>query len=69
MQIGKGSSGFIYQVIEKDFEDLNDTQTYLCGSPQMVYGTIDKLKTIGLKIENCYSDVFEYAPRDEKLAI
>ncbi|VUD46815.1 NAD(P)H-flavin reductase [Thalassocella blandensis] len=45
-------------------EYLSSTQVYLCGSPQMVYGTIDKLASIGLKEENCYSDVFEYAPRD-----
>lgn len=59
-----GRSGYIYDVIKKDFERLDNTQTYLCGSPQMVYGTIDQLKYIGLKEKNCYSDVFEYAPRD-----
>ena len=59
-----GRSGYIYQVIEKDFQHLNNTPIYLCGSPKMVYGTIDKLKAIGLKEENCYSDVFEYAQRN-----
>lgn len=60
----QGRSGFIYEVVEKDFENLDCTEVYLCGSPQMVYGTIDKLKATGLKEENCYSDVFEYAPRN-----
>ncbi|MFT6373128.1 MAG: CDP-4-dehydro-6-deoxyglucose reductase [Gammaproteobacteria bacterium] len=60
----QGRSGYIYELVEKDFEDLSDTQVYLCGSPQMVYGTINKLKTTGLKEKNCYSDVFEYAPRN-----
>jgi len=60
----QGLSGYIYEVIKKDFDDLSSTQVYLCGSPKMVYGTIDKLKTAGLKEENCYSDVFEYAPRN-----
>ncbi|WP_428239603.1 NAD(P)H-flavin reductase [Gynuella sp.] len=64
-----GRSGYIYEVIEKDFENLEGAEFYLCGSPQMVYGTIDKLKDSGLKTENCYSDVFEYAPRDQKMAI
>lgn len=64
-----GRSGYIYEVIEEDFEDLDGAQVYLCGSPQMVYGTIDKLKSSGLKEEDCYSDVFEYAPRDQKIAI
>ncbi|GJL73707.1 MAG: hypothetical protein NMNS01_29060 [Nitrosomonas sp.] len=64
-----GRSGYIYEVIEEDFEDLYGTQVYLCGSPQMVYGTIDKLKSSGLKEEDCYSDVFEFAPRDQQIAI
>lgn len=55
-----GRSGLIYQVIQEDHLELNEAQTYLCGSPQMVYGTIDML---GLAEENCYSDVFEFAPR------
>lgn len=58
-----GRSGYIYELLERDFKDLNSVQTYLCGSPKMVYGTIDKLKSIGLKEDNCYSDVFEYAAR------
>jgi len=64
-----GRSGYIYKVINEDFTELDGTQVYLCGSPNMVYGTIDKLKSNGLKEENCYSDVFEYAPRDQKIAI
>ena len=60
-----GRSGYIYKVIEEDFNDIKDAKVYLCGSPQMVYGTIDKLKiSTGLKEKNCYSDVFEYAPRN-----
>ena len=59
----RGRSGFIYEVIENDYNYLAGAQAYLCGSPQMVYGTIDRLKPRGLLEENCYSDVFEYAPR------
>lgn len=62
-----GRSGYIYKVIEEDFNDLSNDQIYLCGSPQMVYGTMDKLNAIGLKEENCYSDVFEYAPKEDKV--
>jgi len=64
-----GRSGYIYQVIEEDFDRLDGVQTYLCGSPRMVYGTIDKLKSRGLDEENCYSDVFEFAPRDQRKAV
>lgn len=58
-----GRVGFIYEVIQQDFSDLKDACVYLCGSAQMVYGTIDQLKSKGLKEANCYSDVFELAPR------
>ncbi|AFJ03164.1 Putative flavodoxin oxidoreductase() [Methylophaga frappieri] len=64
-----GRSGFIYQVIQEDFDALEDVQAYLCGSPQMVYGTIDQLELKGLKEKNCYSDVFEYAPREQKARV
>lgn len=63
-----GRTGYLYQVIEQDFDDLDGTQTYLCGSPNMVYGTIDQLKSKGLKEADCYSDVFAYAPREQKIA-
>ena len=58
-----GRSGYIYEVVMEDFEDLEGAQVYLCGSPQMVYGTIDNLKEIGLNEKECFSDVFAYAPR------
>lgn len=58
-----GRSGFIYEVIQQDFSDLKDAFVYLCGSAQMVYGTIDQLNSKGLEEANCYSDVFELAPR------
>ena len=64
-----GQTGFIYQVIQADFSDLTNMQTYLCGSPQMVYGTIDQLTQLGLQEESCYSDVFEFAPRDKRVAV
>jgi len=62
----QGRSGYIYEVVEQDFKNLNDTQAYICGSPQMVYGTIDQLKSRGLKEDNCYSDAFEFAPRQKE---
>lgn len=58
-----GRTGRLYQVIAQDNADLSDTRAYLCGSPRMVYGTIDELQEKGLKEQNCYSDVFEYSPR------
>lgn len=54
-----GRSGYLYRVIEQDFNHLEGTQAYLCGSPNMVYGTLEGLESVGLQKDNCYSDVFE----------
>lgn len=58
-----GKSGFIYEVIQRDFKDLSQIQMFACGSPNMVYGTLDKLAHLGLSDKNMHSDVFAYAPR------
>lgn len=58
-----GRAGWIYQVIAHDFQDLSDCLVYACGSPDMVYGTLDQLAPIGLTDANMKSDVFAYAPR------
>ena len=64
-----GRAGYLYEVIRQDSADLSDTRAYLCGSPRMVYGTIDRLQALGLQERHCYSDVFEYAPRDQTRTI
>ncbi|WP_096087804.1 FAD-binding oxidoreductase [Agaribacterium haliotis] len=69
----QGRSGYIYKVIQEDYAkaavgDLANASLYLCGSPAMVYGSIDQLKASGVSEERCYSDVFEYAPREQKAA-
>lgn len=61
-----GRAGYLYQILGEDFEKLDGVKAYLCGSPNMVYGTIDQLELKGLKEADCYSDVFEYAPREGK---
>lgn len=59
-----GRAGWIYQVIHEDFTDLSQVQMFACGSPNMVYGTLDQLAPLGLSRANMHSDVFAYAPRD-----
>lgn len=59
-----GRAGWIYQVIHEDFKDLSQVQMFACGSPNMVYGTLDQLEKLGLSQANMHSDVFSYAPRD-----
>lgn len=58
-----GRTGWIYQVIHEDFDDLRQSQIFACGSPNMVYGTLDQLAPLGLTTANMHSDVFAYAPR------
>lgn len=58
-----GRAGWIYQVIHEDFDDLSNVQMFACGSPNMVYGTLDQLAPLGLTEANMHSDVFAYAPR------
>ena len=62
----QGRAGWIYQVIGHDFTDLSHCLVYACGSPNMVYGTLDQLEPIGLTQQNMRSDVFAYAPRPAK---
>lgn len=64
-----GRTGVIFEVIQEDQCISDNTVAYLCGSPRMVYGTIDQLAPYGLNEANCYSDVFEYAPRDKQVAV
>lgn len=59
-----GRAGWIYQVIHEDFSDLSNAQVFACGSPNMVYGTLDQLAPLGLSRANMHADVFAYAPRD-----
>lgn len=58
-----GRAGWIYQVIHEDFTDLSQIQMFACGSPNMVYSTLDQLEPLGLSQNNMHSDVFAYAPR------
>ncbi|MEK9765686.1 MAG: hypothetical protein VW274_04340, partial [Thalassolituus sp.] len=61
-----GRAGWIYEVIHEDFEDLSNVAMFACGSPNMVFGTLDQLEPLGLNESNMYSDVFAYATRPAK---
>lgn len=58
-----GRAGWIYQVIQHDFQNLADVQVFACGSPNMVFGTLDQLEPLGLTQTNMHSDVFAWASR------
>lgn len=58
-----GRTGRIHEAILEDFQDLSNIKVFACGSPAMVYGTLDSLEEKGFKQEQMLSDVFAYAPR------
>lgn len=64
-----GRTGYLSDVIKADHVSLHQTYGYLCGSPQMVYGTLDQLAELGLQEDQCYSDVFEFSPRVEEESV
>lgn len=44
---------------------LEDWDLLLAGGPPMVWGTVERLRGVGLTEAQTRSDVFEYAPRDD----
>lgn len=44
---------------------LEGHDVLVCGGPPMVWGTVQLLRSHGLKEAQCRSDVFAYAPRDD----
>lgn len=61
----QGREGLLHQVIVEDFDNLQDAQVYISGSPAMVYSTLDVLVNHGLPEQQAHSDTFSYAPRDK----
>lgn len=59
-----GRQGMLSEAVCEDLAALADYDIYLCGSPPMVYGTLDALLAAGAVEEQIHSDVFAYAPRD-----
>ena len=58
-----GRRGLLFDVVVKDKDILTNSEVFICGSPQMVYATVDNLVANGFEEAVIHSDVFEYAPR------
>lgn len=54
----------LFSAVVEDFPDLSNCQAICCGSPEMVYATLDKLAEHGFRSNQMISDVFSYAPRN-----
>lgn len=48
--------------------ELERCEVLLCGSPEMVYAAVAKLRPLGLSRTRTRSDVFDYAPRPDAWA-
>ena len=59
-----GRQGMLCEAVCEDLACLADYEFYLCGSPPMVYATLDALLAAGAEEQQIHSDVFSYAPRD-----
>ena len=62
----QGRTGLLLDAVLQDFDQLNDMQVYVSGSPGMVYATYDRFIEHGIDAKAIFSDVFAYAPRAQK---
>lgn len=53
-----GRKGFVHHAVMEDFTDLTQFDVYACGSPVMIAASKKDLMTLGLPINNFYSDAF-----------
>ena len=51
-------TGFLAAALAEDFSDLDGFKAYLAGPPIMVETSVAKLKSIGIRPEDCHADAF-----------
>jgi CDP-4-dehydro-6-deoxyglucose reductase len=59
----EGRAGLVPDVAAQCVTDADRVLVYACGSPSMVYATLDALVAHGVPAERIFSDVFAWAPR------
>lgn len=57
----------LYTCIAEHQHDWTSAQVVCCGSPEMVYSTLDALTELGLDASRFRSDMLDFAPRPEAL--
>lgn len=55
--------GLVHEAVLADAPDFSHLLVYACGSPAMVYATLDAFCAQGLPAARLFSDVFAWAPR------
>ncbi len=58
-----GRIGLVHKSVLEDFEQLDNAQIYVCGSPAMVYAVEDDFRLQGMGDGQIHADVYSYAPR------
>lgn len=56
-----GETGFVHQVVAKQFSDMSGYDIYMSGPPPMVNAAVDLFTQQGASKDNMYSDAFEYS--------
>lgn len=56
----------LVHAIHGDHSDLDRCQAICCGSPAMVYTLLDALSEAGFRPDAMLSDVFQFAPRENR---
>ncbi len=51
-------TGFLADAMAADFSDLDGFKAYLAGPPIMVETSVEKLKALGLRDQDCHADAF-----------
>jgi NAD(P)H-flavin reductase len=57
----------LYTCISEHHHDWAQANVVCCGSPEMVYSTLDALTELGLDAQRFWSDMLDFAPRPEVL--
>lgn len=59
-------TGLVHEAVLADAPDFSNLLVYACGSPPMVHAAYDAFVARGLPPDRLFSDVFAWAPREEK---
>lgn len=57
----QGETGFVHQVVAKQFPELDAFDIYMSGPPPMINAAVDLFTQQGASKDNMFSDAFEYS--------
>ncbi len=57
----QGETGFVHEVVLRDFPDMSTLDVYMSGPPAMVNAGAEAFKAAGLSNDHMFSDSFEYS--------